>query len=81
MQSRSPGISKPGNFVLLGSYPLFEMKHTGASKKFVITGWGTIDDNKTYDAISKRVRVPSTIELPTQLFDAPSDNDGRLIKL
>jgi ubiquitin C-terminal hydrolase/ankyrin repeat protein len=55
-----PDVLRPGNFVPPELRQLFEMKHTRANEEFVTTGWNTIDNNKTYEAISKRIRVPSS---------------------
>jgi ubiquitin carboxyl-terminal hydrolase 4/11/15 len=55
-----PAFLRPGGFVPNEYRTLFEMKHTRAAKEYVTTGWNGLDANKSYDLISKRVRVPST---------------------
>lgn len=68
-----PEMLKPGGFIPPGFRNLFEMMHTRAGKEFVTTGWSTIDPNKTYEPISKRVRALSSRESSVQSYGAPSD--------
>ncbi|KAF9737155.1 ubiquitin carboxyl-terminal hydrolase [Paraphaeosphaeria minitans] len=52
---------------------LFEMKYIRSGKEFLPTGWNNLDSNKSYDRISKRVRVPSTRASSVQSAEAGSD--------
>lgn len=68
-----PDLLRPGSFIPPEFKQLFEMKHTRVSKEYVTTGWSTIDANKTYEPIAKRIRVPSSRESSEQSFGASSN--------
>ena len=67
-----PAFLRPGAFIPPGYTNLFEMKHTRAAKEFVTTGWNGMDGNKSYEPISKRVRIPSTRASSVESVDAVS---------
>ncbi|KAJ4294107.1 hypothetical protein N0V90_007797 [Kalmusia sp. IMI 367209] len=69
-----PDILRPNSFLPPSFRHLFEMKYTRPSgKDYVPTGWSSLDTNKAYEPIAKRIRVPSTRASSAQSIDAGSD--------
>ncbi|KAF2448699.1 UCH-domain-containing protein [Karstenula rhodostoma CBS 690.94] len=68
-----PEVLRPGNFLPPQFRNLFEMKYARSGKEYLPTGWNSLDANKSYDPISKRVRVPSTRASSVQSLEAGSD--------
>lgn len=57
-----PEVLRPGSFIPPELRHLFEMKHTRRSNEIVTTGWSTVDQSKTLEPISKRIRIPPSRE-------------------
>lgn len=70
---RIPEILKPGSFIPPEFRSLFEMKYSRPCKEMVPTGWSSIDHNKTYDLVSKRIRVPPSRESSSQSYGEASN--------
>lgn len=68
-----PEVLQPGNFLPPQFRNLFEMKYARGGKEYLPTGWNSVDANKTFDLIAKRVRVPSTRASSVQSLEAGSD--------
>ncbi|KAF2686306.1 cysteine proteinase [Lentithecium fluviatile CBS 122367] len=67
-----PTFLRPDGLIPAELRQLFEMKHTRAVKEYVTTGWNAVDANKSYEPISKRIRVPSTRASSVESLDAAS---------
>ncbi|KAF2634783.1 UCH-domain-containing protein [Massarina eburnea CBS 473.64] len=71
-----PEILRPGSFIPPDFRQLFEMKHTRAGTDWIPTGWSSIDGNKPYENISKRIRKPSTRGSSMQSLDDASNAES-----
>ena len=69
-----PEVLKPGTFVAPAFRQLFEMKHTRAGKEMVPTGWSSIDANKPYEPVSKRIRVEESRQSSVQSFEGEENS-------
>jgi ubiquitin carboxyl-terminal hydrolase 4/11/15 len=75
-----PEVLKSGTFVAPGFRHLFELKTFKPGKELVPTGWSSLDSNKTYEPISKRIRVPedsreTSVQSMDENSNASSDAD------
>lgn len=73
-QEEVPGVLKPGSFIHPEFRQLFEIKHTKRSSEIVTTGWSTVDQSRTLEPISKRIRVPPSPEESVQ--SSPAGSEG-----
>ncbi|KAL5113196.1 hypothetical protein ACEQ8H_008934 [Pleosporales sp. CAS-2024a] len=73
-QEKIPAVLQPGSFIPPEFRQLFEIKHTKKSSEMVTTGWSTVDQNRAFEPISKRIRLPPSREESTQ--SSPDDSDG-----
>jgi ubiquitin carboxyl-terminal hydrolase 4/11/15 len=64
-----PEILRPGSFIPPAFRNLFEMKYTRPGNEMVPTGWQSIDANKAYESISKRIRVPESRPSSVRSFE------------
>ncbi|KAF2180805.1 cysteine proteinase [Zopfia rhizophila CBS 207.26] len=71
-----PEVLQPGGFIPPEFRSLFEMKYTRPGKEMVPTGWSSIDQNKTYQPISSRVRVPSSRRSSVNSLDGNSNGSS-----
>lgn len=70
-----PEVLKPGSFIPSEFRLLFEMKHTRAGKEMVPTGWSTIDANKPYEPVSKRIPVQESRQSSIQSLDGEENSN------
>ncbi|KAF2875376.1 hypothetical protein BDV95DRAFT_565032 [Massariosphaeria phaeospora] len=68
-QDSIPEVLRPDSFIGPEFRQLFEMKHTRAGKEMVPSGWSSVDHNKTYEAITKRIRLPPSRESSVQSYE------------
>jgi ubiquitin carboxyl-terminal hydrolase 4/11/15 len=66
-------VLRPDNFIPPSFRNLFEMKYVRSGREYLPTGWNSFDANKSYEPISKRVRLPSTRASSVQSLEAGSD--------
>jgi ubiquitin carboxyl-terminal hydrolase 4/11/15 len=69
-----PGALKPGSFIHPEFRQLFEIKHTKRSSEIVTTGWSTVDQSRTLEPISKRIRSPPSPQESAQ--SSPAGSEG-----
>lgn len=65
-QEKIPSVLRVGSFIQPEFRQLFEIKHTKKSSEVVTTGWSTVDSNRVFEPISKRIRLPPSREESTQ---------------
>lgn len=70
-----PKVLKPGTFIPPEFRSLFELKHTKKQKEMVPTGWSSIDANKPYEPISKRIPVPSSRQSSVQSSEGEGNSN------
>src|SRR5207247_264691 len=73
---QTPDILKPGSFIPPEFRSLFELKHTKAGKEMVPTGWSSVDNNKAYELVSKRIRIQPSRQSSVQSFGEASDGSS-----
>jgi ubiquitin carboxyl-terminal hydrolase 4/11/15 len=75
-QEKIPSVLKAGSFIQPEFRQLFEVKHTKKSSEIVTTGWSTVDGNKAFEPISKRIRLPPSREESTQSSPEGSESSS-----
>lgn len=72
-QDELPEVLRPGTYVPPEFQQLFEICHSRAVNEFIPTGWSSVDGNKTFEPISKRMRVESSRASSMQSLDGASN--------
>jgi ubiquitin carboxyl-terminal hydrolase 4/11/15 len=75
-EDKVPEILKPGTFINPAFHNLFEIKHTKAGKEMVPTGWSSIDSNKPYEPISKRMRTVESRQSSVQSTEGEANSNA-----
>jgi ubiquitin carboxyl-terminal hydrolase 4/11/15 len=73
-QEKIPAVLRPDSFIHPEFRQLFEIKHTKKSSEIVTTGWSTVDQNRPFEPISKRIRLPPSPEESAQ--SSPDGSEG-----
>jgi ubiquitin carboxyl-terminal hydrolase 4/11/15 len=69
-----PQVLKPGTFIPPAFRTLFEIRHTKPGKEMVPTGWSSIDANKPFELIAKRIRASASRQSSVHSLDGEGNS-------